>query len=62
MNKNKRFCILLFLVLIMLTIGFIYNLIDTINFNKIRKSGDNKWKLVEERLVEMERKINQLEV
>ena len=63
MNKeNKKVIAVLIIVLLFLTYNFIYNFIDSINFSKIRKSGDDKWKLVEERLVKMEEKINKLEV
>lgn len=63
MNKeNKKMIAVLIIVLLFLTCNFIYNFIDSINFSKIRKSGDDKWKLVEERLVKMEEKINKLEV
>ena len=63
MNKeNKKVIAVLIIVLLFLAYNFIYNFIDSINFSKIRKSGDDKWKLVEERLVKMEEKINKLEV
>lgn len=63
MNKeNKKVIAVLIIVLLFLTCNFIYNFIDSINFEKIRRSGDDKWRLVEERLVKMEEKINKLEV
>lgn len=63
MNKeNKKVIAVLIIVLLFLTCNFIYNFIDSINFEKIRRSGDDKWRLVEERLVNMEEKINKLEV
>lgn len=61
-KENKKMIAVLIIVLLFLTCNFIYNFIDSINFEKIRKSGDDKWKLVEERLVNMEEKINKLEV
>lgn len=61
-KENKKVIAVLIIVLLFLTCNFIYNFIDSINFEKIRKSGDDKWKLVEERLLEMEEKINKLEV
>ena len=60
-KENKKVLVELIVVLLFLTFNFAYNLIDSINFEKIRQSGNDKWRLVEERLVEMENKITKFE-
>lgn len=59
--KNKKMCIFLILILIFLICNFIYNILDVINFENVRKSGDDKWKIVEKRIIDIETRVEILE-
>lgn len=59
--KNKKMCIFLILILIFLICNFIYNILDVINFETVRKSGDDKWKIVEKRIIDIETRVEILE-
>ena len=59
--ENKKMCIFLILILIFLICNFIYNILDVINFETVRKSGDDKWKIVEKRIIDIETRVEILE-
>lgn len=59
--KNKKMCIFLILILIFLICNFIYNILDVINFETVKKSGDDKWKIVEKRIIDIETRVEILE-
>ena len=59
--ENKKMCIFLILILIFLICNFIYNILDVINFETVRKSGDAKWKIVEKRIIDIETRVEILE-
>lgn len=59
--KNKKMCIFLILILIFLICNFIYNILDVINFETVRRSGDDKWKIVEKRIIDIETRVEILE-
>lgn len=59
--KNKKMCIFLILILIFLICNFIYNILDVINFETVRRFGDDKWKIVEKRIIDIETRVEILE-
>lgn len=59
--KNKKMCIFLILILFFLICNFIYNILDVINFETVRRSGDYKWKIVEKRIIDIETRVEILE-
>lgn len=62
MDKKRYMNILImFIVAIMLlSANAIYNILFIIDFSKQKNSGNEKWLMVEERLVNMEEQINRL--
>ena len=61
MKRNKIIIILLILLLIILFFNFTYSIISTIDYEKRKASGNERWFQVENRIIEYEEKINKIE-
>ena len=61
MKRNKLVIISLILVLVFLFINMISTIITTIDYEKRKESGNDRWKQVEERILQTENKVNTLE-
>lgn len=63
MNENRRFDRSLFFlitILILLVLNFIYSISETVDYYERVKSGNNRWLQVENRIVSIEQKVNEL--
>lgn len=63
MNENRRFDRSLFFlitILILLVLNFIYSISETIDYYERIKSGNDRWLQVENRIVSIEQKVNEL--
>lgn len=61
MKRNKLVIISLILVLVFLFINMISTITTTIDYEKRKESGNDRWKQVEERILQTENKVNTLE-
>lgn len=61
MKRNKVVIISLILVLVFLFINMISTITTTIDYEKRKESGNDRWKQVEERILQTENKVNTLE-
>lgn len=61
MKRNKLVIISLILVLVFLFINMISTITTTIDYEKRKESGNDRWKQVEERMLQAENKVNTLE-
>lgn len=63
MKENRRFDRSLFFlitILILLVLNFIYSISETIDYYERIKSGNDRWLQVENRIVSIEQKVNEL--
>lgn len=61
--EKKRYIkmfVMFIIVIILLLANAIYNIAFIIDFSKQKENGNGKWLMVEERLVNMEKQINEL--
>ena len=63
MNKNKyiKLVILMIIVVIVLIIDIYFSVRQEIDYEKRKKSGNDRWLQVENRILETEDKINAIE-
>lgn len=61
MKRNRLIIFSLILVLIFLFINMIYTISTLKDYEKRKQSGNDRWKQVEERILETENKVNTLE-
>ena len=61
MKRNKLVIISLILVLVFLFINMISTITTTIDYEKRKESGNDRWKQVEERILKTENKVDSLE-
>ena len=61
MNRNKLVIISLILVLVFLFINMVSTITTTIDYKKRKESGNDRWKQVEERILQTENKVDTLE-
>ena len=61
MKRNKVVIISLILVLVFLFINMISTIATTIDYEKRKESGNDRWKQVEERILQTENKVDTLE-
>lgn len=58
MDKNIRKIIILFItIIILLLFNVVYNILFIIDFSKQKENGNEKWQMVEERIVNVEKQI-----
>lgn len=58
MDKNIRKTIILFItIIILLLFNVIYNILFVIDFFKQKENGNEKWQMVEERIVNVEKQM-----
>lgn len=48
-------------ILILMIVFFIYDLIMAIDYEQRKQSGNDRWKQVEERIIRIENKVEELE-
>lgn len=61
MDKNIRKTIILFITtIILLLFNVIYNILFIINFSKQKENGNGKWQMVEERIVNVEKQVEEI--
>lgn len=61
MDKNIRKIIILFITTIILLIfNVIYNILFIIDFSKQKGNGNEKWHMVEERIVNVEKQVEEI--
>lgn len=61
MDKNIRKIIILFItIIILLFFNVIYNILFIIDFSKQKENGNEKWHMVEERIVNVEKQIEEI--
>lgn len=61
MRRDKITIIGLIIVLVFLLFNMISTIINNIDYEKRKESGNDRWLQVENRLIQMEEKINTLE-
>ena len=57
-KKYIKILIIFIIAIILLAANAIYNILFIIDFTKQKDSGNEKWLMVEERIVNMEEQIN----
>lgn len=60
-KKIKTIIALAILVFILLFGNFIVSIIQEIDYNKRKNSGDTKWLQVENRILQIEEKVNEVQ-
>lgn len=60
-NIDKTLVLITCIIMILLVGNFIISVRHISQFNSIRNSGNDRWVQVEERIINYERRINQLE-
>ena len=61
MDKNIKRIITLFVIIIVLLLSnVIYNILFIIDFSKQKENGNEKWMLVEERIVNIEKQVEKI--
>lgn len=61
MDKNIRKIIILFItIIVLLLFNVIYNILFIIDFSKQKKNGNEKWEMVEERIVNVEKQVEEI--
>ena len=61
MKRNKVVIVSLILVLVFLFVNMISTIATTIDYEKRKESGNDRWKQVEERILQTENKVDTLE-
>lgn len=59
-KRYVKILIMFIIAIILLAENAIYNILFIIDFSKQKDNGNEKWLMVEERLVNMEEQINRL--
>lgn len=61
MDKNIKRIITLFVIIIVLLLSnVIYNILFIIDFSKQKENGNEKWMMVEERIVNIEKQVEEI--
>lgn len=61
MDKNiKRIIILFVVIIVLLLLNVIYNILFIIDFSKQKENGNRKWLMVEERIVNIEKQVEEI--
>lgn len=61
MDKNIKKIIILFItIIILLLFNVIYNILFIIDFSRQKENGNEKWHMVEERIVNVEKQIEEI--
>ena len=60
-KKIKTIIVLAILVFILLSGNLIVSIIQEIDYNKRKNSGDTKWLQVENRILQIEEKVNEVQ-
>ena len=61
MDKNiKRIFILFVVIIVLLLLNVIYNILFIIDFSKQKENGNGKWLMVEERIVNIEKQVEEI--
>lgn len=61
MDKNIKRIIALFVIIIVLLLSnVIYNILFIIDFSKQKENGNEKWMMVEERIVNIEKQVEEI--
>lgn len=60
-KDNKKGTIIGILIIVLLILSFIHNLRETISIEKSKQSGNERWKQVEERIINIENRVEVLE-
>ena len=61
MKRNKIVIIGLVVLLIMLICDMIYSIVSTMDYEKRKESGNERWFQVENRIIQYEEKVNKIE-
>lgn len=61
MQRGKMFYATIIICFIILTINFVMNLAEQIDYEKRKDSGNERWKQVEERIINIEKRVGVLE-
>ena len=61
MQRCKMFYATIIICFIILTINFVMNLAEQIDYEKRKDSGNERWKQVEERIINIEKRVGVLE-
>lgn len=59
--EHKKGIWILSTILILMIVFFIYDLIMAIDYEQRKQSGNDRWKQVEERIIRIENKVEELE-
>lgn len=61
MDKNIKKIIILFVIIIILLLSnVIYNILFIIDFSKQKENGNGKWQMVEERIINIEKQVEEI--
>ena len=61
-KDNKKGTIIGILIIVLLILSFIHNLQETISIEKSKQSGNERWKQVEQRIINIENRVEVLEI
>lgn len=61
MQRCKMFYATIIICFIILTINFVMNLAEQIDYEKRKDTGNERWKQVEERIINIEKRVGVLE-
>lgn len=61
MQRCKMFYATIIVCFVILTINFVMNLAEQIDYEKRKDSGNERWKQVEERIINIEKRVGVLE-
>lgn len=61
MKRCKMFYATIIICFVILTINFVMNLAEQIDYEKRKDSGNERWKQVEERITNIEKRVGVLE-
>ena len=61
MKRCKMFYATIIICFIILTINFVMNLAEQIDYEKRKDTGNERWKQVEERIINIEKRVGVLE-
>lgn len=61
MQRCKMFYATIIICFVILTINFVMNLAEQIDYEKRKDSGNERWKQVEERIINIEKRVGVLE-
>lgn len=61
MQRCKMFYATIIVCFVILTINFVMNLAEQIDYEKRKASGNERWEQVEERIINIEKRVGVLE-